>query len=234
MSLGVDGRRLDERYASGAAVHRPQSLESAEFLARLNKPLEGDQWSFVRTPLREVVAALSKAVGAQVVFEDADPDMPVTVNLTDVTPYRAMFNTMLAMGWDMRGVGWEVHGDASGPIVLRGHGWRDFDTNPPQRAASDPVHSAGESGLVMPRAISTPRPAYTREAMNAKIQGDVSLSVVVEKDGTVGEVKVARALDPALDAEAVRAARMWRFEPGRKDGKPVPVAVTLYMTFTLK
>jgi outer membrane biosynthesis protein TonB len=32
----------------------------------------------------------------------------------------------------------------------------------------------------------------------------------------------------------VKAAREWKFEPGKKDGKPVPVQVTLELTFTLK
>lgn len=225
----ASGRTL--RFTSGTPP--PPIPRSAEFLARLNKPLEGDHWKFVRAPLREVAAALTQAVGAQVVFQDTNPDTAVTVDLTGVTPYRAMFNVMLAIGWDTRGVGWEMSG-SGGAIVLRGHGWKDFDTNPPQRAASDRVHKYGEAGLVMPRPISMPKPAYSRDAVQAKIQGNVSVSAVVEKDGTVGGVSVVQSLDPGLDAEAVRAARMWRFEPGRKDGKPVPVQVTLEMTFTLK
>jgi len=37
-----------------------------------------------------------------------------------------------------------------------------------------------------------------------------------------------------LDDEAVKALKQWRFSPGTKDGKPVPVVVELEMTFTLR
>jgi len=46
-------------------------------------------------------------------------------------------------------------------------------------------------------------------------------------------VTVTRGLDPVLDAEAVAAAKQWRFLPGTKDGKPVPVSITLELTFTI-
>jgi len=53
-------------------------------------------------------------------------------------------------------------------------------------------------------------------------------------DGTVGDVKVTKPLDPGLDAEAVRTVRQWTFAPGTKDGQAVPVQVMVEMTFTLK
>jgi protein TonB len=72
------------------------------------------------------------------------------------------------------------------------------------------------------------KPLYTREALEAKIHGVMLLEGVVRPDGTVGDVQVARSLDPlfGLDQEALRAVRQWRFTPGMKDGKPVPVLVT--------
>jgi protein TonB len=87
---------------------------------------------------------------------------------------------------------------------------------------------------VLPRAIAQVRPAYTAEALRAKIEGTVILSAVVERDGTVQQVKILRSIDPGLDQEAIRAAKHWRFDPGRKDGKPVPVVVTLELTFTVR
>jgi TonB family protein len=64
----------------------------------------------------------------------------------------------------------------------------------------------------------------------------VQLECVVLPDGSVGDVRVARPLDPTygLDEEAVKAAKRWRFTPGTKDGTPVPVVVTLELTFTLR
>jgi TonB family protein len=49
-------------------------------------------------------------------------------------------------------------------------------------------------------------------------------------------VQVVRSLDSAfgLDQEAIKAARQWRFAPGTRLGEPVPVLVTIELTFTLR
>jgi protein TonB len=71
--------------------------------------------------------------------------------------------------------------------------------------------------------------------MRAKIQGVVLLDCVVKIDGSVGECGVARSLDATfgLDQEAVKAARQWRFLPGKRLGQPVPVLVTIELRFNL-
>ena len=92
------------------------------------------------------------------------------------------------------------------------------------------------TGLTPPKVAHEVRPAYTKAAKDAGIQGSVVLDVVIEPDGTVGEVTVKKSLDAVhgLDEEAVKAAKQWTFEPGTKDGKPVPVLVTLELAFTLR
>jgi protein TonB len=79
-------------------------------------------------------------------------------------------------------------------------------------------------------------PKYTPAAMQAGIQGSIVLQAVVLETGAVGDVKVVKSLDKehGLDDEAVKAMKAWRFEPGTRDGKPVPVSVEVEMTFTLK
>ena len=92
------------------------------------------------------------------------------------------------------------------------------------------------NGVTTPRVVREVKPQYTSEAMRAKIQGNVLLEVVVKTDGTVGDVTVVRSLDPTfgLDKEAVKAAKQWRFMPGTRLGKPVPVVIILELTFTLR
>lgn len=92
------------------------------------------------------------------------------------------------------------------------------------------------NGVDLPRVLQEVRPQYTSDAMRAKIQGTVWLECVVEPDGSVGNVRVVRSLDQTygLDQEAIKAARQWRFAPGTKDGHPVPVLVTIELTFTLR
>jgi TonB family protein len=52
--------------------------------------------------------------------------------------------------------------------------------------------------------------------------------------GQVGETEILRPLHPELDAAAVAAFREWSFNPATRDGQPVPVVVTVEMTFRLK
>lgn len=87
-----------------------------------------------------------------------------------------------------------------------------------------------------PRVLHEVKPEYTKEALLAKIQGQVVLRIVVEVDGSVGRVDIAQSLDGTygLDQAAVEAASQWRFEPGRKDGTSVPVEVELEFVFTLR
>lgn len=101
-----------------------------------------------------------------------------------------------------------------------------------QKAAARP----GDKGVTPPKIVKEVKPQYTPDAMKAKIQGHVVLECVVEPDGTVSDVTVLKSLDKehGLDDEAVKAAKQWRFKPGLKKGKPVPVAVTMELTFTLK
>jgi TonB family protein len=226
----VTGRTL--RVTHGAPP--PPAPRSAEFFARVKKPLEGAHWNFVRAPLRDVITALSKAVGEEVVFEGADPEALVTVDVTGETPYRAAFRVMTAIGWDTGGVSLDGMKEPGGRLAMRMHGWPQFDLNPTPRTPAEKVYQKGEPGLTLPRVISDAKPAYTPAALRAKVQGTVILSVVVEKDGVPGDITLVKALDPELDQEAMKAAKHWRFVPGMKDGTPVPVEVTLELTFTLR
>ena len=90
-------------------------------------------------------------------------------------------------------------------------------------------------GVTTPVIVTEVKPDYTPEAKKARIQGSVELSVVVNIDGTVGEVKVTKSLDEkyGLDQQAVNAMKKWLFKPGTKDGKPVAVRVNVEMTFRL-
>jgi protein TonB len=92
------------------------------------------------------------------------------------------------------------------------------------------------AGITLPQVLREVKPAYTADAMRAKVQGSVWLECIVMPDGSVGEVKVTRSLDPifGLDQEAIKAAKMWRFRPGMRQGEPVPVIITIELTFTLR
>ena len=76
---------------------------------------------------------------------------------------------------------------------------------------------------------------YPAAAEENNIQGRVVVQFVVEKDGSVGQVKVARSVDRSLDNEAVRVVKsLPKFIPGKQNGQPVRVWYTLPVTFMLK
>jgi TonB family protein len=91
-------------------------------------------------------------------------------------------------------------------------------------------------GVTLPKLLSEVKPKYTPEAMQAKIEGTMTMTAVVDTDGTTGDIKVTKSLDAkyGLDKQAVAALSQWRFKPGLKDRKPVPVRVTVEMRFTLR
>jgi len=79
---------------------------------------------------------------------------------------------------------------------------------------------------------------YPEEMMEMGIQGKVYVSFVVEKDGSITNVKVIRGINGArlLGEEAVRAVMKLpkKFTPGKMNGKPVRVALNVPVHFQLK
>ena len=66
------------------------------------------------------------------------------------------------------------------------------------------------------------------------IQGRVVVSFIVEKDGSLTDVKVIKSVDPAFDKEAVRVVKsMPKWEPGMWRGKPARVHYCIPIRFRL-
>jgi protein TonB len=76
---------------------------------------------------------------------------------------------------------------------------------------------------------------YPVAAEENGIQGRVIVQFVVEKDGSITDVRVVRSVDPSLDKEAVRVAKsMPRWIPGKQNGSAVRVKFTLPVSFRLQ
>ena len=75
---------------------------------------------------------------------------------------------------------------------------------------------------------------YPQEAKDKEIQGRVFVSFVIEKDGSVNEVKVLRSIGGGCDEEAVRVIKgMPKWKPGKQEGKPVRVSYMMPINFKL-
>jgi protein TonB len=88
-------------------------------------------------------------------------------------------------------------------------------------------------GVSSPSVLSKVEPEYSEEARKAKWQGTVVLQLVVDEHGLPKDPKVTRSLGLGLDQKAIEAVMKWRFKPGMKDGKPVPVIATIEVNFRL-
>jgi periplasmic protein TonB len=88
-------------------------------------------------------------------------------------------------------------------------------------------------GVSAPRAIYSPDPEFSEEARKAKYQGTCTLSLIVGVDGHPRDIKVTSSLGMGLDEKAMEAVKQWRFEPGVKDGHPVPTIIAVEVDFHL-
>jgi protein TonB len=84
-----------------------------------------------------------------------------------------------------------------------------------------------------PKVIHTVRPEYTKEAVDAKLQGTVLLTVLVGVKGVPSDIKVTRRLGKGLEEKAIECVEQWRFSPGTNHGEPIPAKVQVEIEFRL-
>ena len=106
---------------------------------------------------------------------------------------------------------------------------------PPNQAADDaadpPLRVGGT--IRAPIKVKNVNPVYPPDAQEAKVQGVIIMEARIERDGTVGRVRVLRSI-PMLDDAAVEAVRQWEFTPTLLNGAPVPIMMTVTVNFTLQ
>jgi len=88
-------------------------------------------------------------------------------------------------------------------------------------------------GVSAPVLVFRQEPEYSEEARKAKFQGTVMLSIVVDEKGQPRELRVMQSAGLGLDEKAIEAVRSWRFRPGKKSGKAVPVQAVVMVNFRL-
>ena len=88
------------------------------------------------------------------------------------------------------------------------------------------------SRVVEANLIHDVAPQYPTEAGRARIEGTVVLMAVIDKDGTVKDVRVESGL-PLLAQAAIEAVKQWRYKPYTINGEPVEVDSRITINFTL-
>jgi periplasmic protein TonB len=84
-----------------------------------------------------------------------------------------------------------------------------------------------------PVPIVTPEAEFSDEARRAKYQGVCVISMIVDAQGNPQNPRVVRSLGMGLDEKALAAVMRYRFKPARRQGRPVPVLITVAVNFRL-
>jgi protein TonB len=156
------------------------------------------------------------------------PEIPVSPTEQFGNPFSKAQNNSQGPGGG-NGFGDDCCGGA-GPGKGRGSGkgndWGIGESGPPRRP--------GRDGVGYPECVYCPTPSFSEEARKSKLQGTVTLNIVVGTDGRVTYIHLSRGLGMGLDERAMEAVRGWRFKPALgPDRKAVPTEVQIEVTFRL-
>jgi protein TonB len=169
--------------------------------------------------------ALEQLAPPMAKLPNLDPLMPVQPTLLGPPELKLPQMAVNALWGDPQGVAGPTSGGPGSTSGFGpGHKWG--------WGGDQPVYSVGGS-VSPPVPIYKPEPTYSEEARKAKYQGTVDLWIVVDSQGNVREVRVAKPLGMGLDEKAVEAVRSWRFKPGYRNGAPVAVHVAVEVIFRL-
>lgn len=115
------------------------------------------------------------------------------------------------------------------------------DTTKKKKTAEDPVFMVVEEMPEYPGGLNACMQFIARNikypvlASEAKVEGRVIVQFVVDKDGSIVEQRVARSVEPSLDAEALRVVSMMpKWKPGKQKGQNVRVQFAMPVTFRLE
>jgi protein TonB len=142
------------------------------------------------------------------------------------------------------------------PVDKIGLPWMKDETNSPGPGDSNTIgngtgHTMGDGlhdgpggrgeslsryrvGVTLPKCAYCPDPQYTDEAREAKLQGTVTLQVLVTADGRASQIRIVKAIGLGLDERAVETIRGWKFVPAHDGARhAVPAWVTVEAIFRL-
>lgn len=99
-------------------------------------------------------------------------------------------------------------------------------------AAAEGAMPTGK-GLTPPKKIKYVKPEYPKAALDARVQGEVLLEIVIATDGRVADARILKSV-PQLDQAAIEATLAARYEPVQINGLPVRVTSMVTHTFSFK
>jgi protein TonB len=121
-----------------------------------------------------------------------------------------------------------VFGGLPGQGIIGGGG----PALPPPPKAATPARIKQGGNVTAASILSQTRPLYPPLARQARIQGNVVLHAIIDKEGKVAQLEVVSG-HPLLVQAALDAVKQWRYKPTQLNGDPVEVDTTITVTFTM-
>jgi TonB family protein len=119
-------------------------------------------------------------------------------------------------------------GGKKGSVVAGGFSDQNAATDAPKKKAA--AEGSPDTGVEI---LGKPRPEYTAEGRNLKIEGDVVLDLVFRADGTVQINHVVSGLGHGLDESAIKAAQQIHFKPAKLANQPMDFPARVRIEFRL-
>jgi periplasmic protein TonB len=143
---------------------------------------------------------------------DRNSELPVAPTLLDPNAAPVLISI------DKAGLPW-MRDDNNSPGPGKGHGIGSTDGNFMGDSGNGQL-GYGESGpyanaVSLPTCAYCPLPVYSDEARQVKMQGTVTLRVLVAADGKASDIRILRGVGYGLDERAMQTVRGWKFNPAR-------------------
>ena len=164
--------------------------------------------------------------------QNQNPELPVPPTIQDASAVHILTAV------DNIGLPWmpdqnNSSGHGKGNTIGDGPG-DSIGSSPGEYAGRGQNPGSYQPGVSLPRCAYCPDPQYTDEAREAKVQGTVTLQVLVNSDGRASQIRVIKGIGLGLDERAMQTIRGWKFVPAR-DGarRAVSAWVTVEAIFRL-
>jgi len=119
-------------------------------------------------------------------------------------------------------------GGKRGSIQQSGFGDQSANVEAPKKKAAPTEGATTQVDI-----LEKPRPEYTAEGRNLRLEGDVVLDLIFLANGSVEVKGVVSGLGHGLDEAATRAAQQIKFKPARRDGQPVDFPARVRIQFRM-
>jgi TonB family protein len=216
---------------------RPVLIHTGEFQGSsvtptVNAPINKVQTGGFGDPNGLKPSANSKANGKLMAAAAGSFDMPVGPGQGNGSGGAKGIKGTVASADFGDGIATPGHGDGRsngrGRVQTSGFGAQEVAQNVPhaQRMDSAPASTAVEI-------VDKPKPVYTEEARNLKLEGEVLLEVEFAANGQLRVNRVVKGLGHGLDEAAVSAANKMRFKPAMRNGQAVDSTAIVHVVFQL-